>query len=161
MAAGDKAFWADISYAVAPPLTKLVQAVAQSLANASDVALTFTTEDYDSHNFHDPATNNTRITPSIPGWYDVRGTVVVAGAATLTSLAAVIYQNASQVPPLGRHGPNTTAAARSASTFVALPFNGSTDYVELRGNQISGGAMLTTVAGAFTSVFEVKYLRPL
>lgn len=161
MAAGDKIFWSDVANAIYVPTVKLVQAVAQSIPNSSDTALTFTTEDVDTHNFHDTAVNNSRVTPTIAGWYDCRGTVVVAGSATLTTLAAVIYQNLAQVPPLKREGPNSTSASRSAGTAVLLPFNGSTDFVELRGNQVSGAAMNTTVAGSFASVFEVIYRRPL
>lgn len=161
MAAGDKAFWADVANAINRPMVKMTQAVAQSLPNATDTALSFTTEDLDTNGFHDTTTNNSRVTPTIAGWYECRGTVFFSASASITVVAATIAQNGSVVAPRGRPKPGTANVSTTAEVAVSLSFNGSSDYVELFGNQTSGGALNTNVGGSFASVFEVIYLRPL
>lgn len=44
----------------------------QAVSSGSSVALAFNTTSYDSSDFHDPATNNTRLTAPEDGLYDVR-----------------------------------------------------------------------------------------
>jgi hypothetical protein len=146
------------------PLCKLVQQVAQSIANSTDTALTFGTgsEDFDTHGFHSETTNNTRITPSVAGYYLCYGTFFMSPGA-YTSVIATIAKNGTVVPPRSRFRPEVTAPnlGTSVPVSVILAMNGSTDYVELFGQQSSGGAVNTNVGGSFASVFGVEFIRSL
>lgn len=145
------------------PLCKLVQQVAQSLANSTDTAITFGTgsEDFDTHGFHSESTNNTRITPNVAGYYEFYGTVFVA-SSNASSLIATIAKNGTVVPPRTRLKPDAAAAlTASAPVKVILSMNGTTDYCELFGQQTTAGALNTNVGGSFASVFGCIFLRSL
>ena len=162
MAAGDKAFWSDVANAIRPPIVRLIQAAAQSIPNVTSTALTFAagSEDIDTHNFHDTVTNNTRVTPTIAGYYQV--TVTYASSAnTATQLYAVVAKNGAGVQPLVRQTPAATSSAKSVQATAIVSMNGSTDYIEGWANQNSGGALNTQVGGGINSVLEVVYLSAL
>jgi hypothetical protein len=144
------------------PLVRLVQFTAQSIPNATTTALTFgaSSEDIDTNGFHDLVTNNTRVTPTIPGYYRVSVTYA-ATANTATQLFAVVAKNGLLIQPLVRQTPAATSAAKSVSASAIVSLNGSTDYVEGMCNQNSGGALLTQTSGSVNSVLEVEFLRPL
>lgn len=154
----------DVLLVVKPPLVRLVQQSAQSLANSTDTAITFGagSEEIDNYGtFHDETTNNTRITPKIAGYYRLTGAVFLTISSAVTSLIATIAKNGSVVPPRSRHKPAATALAGSAQVSVIQAANGTTDYFELFGQQTSGGALSTNVGGSFASVLECEYLGTL
>lgn len=144
------------------PVVRLVQAVAQSIPNTTDTALSFTTEDIDTHGFHDTSTNNSRITPNVAGIYYIQGTVFYVANTSKTIVSANIFKNAGVQAPRGRHLPvAATNGGVSVVTSMLLTANGTTDYFELAANQTSGGAILTSAGGSFASVFECMYVRDL
>src|ERR1700750_2717699 len=80
------------------PYCSLAQATAQSLPNITDTALTFGTSSTvsDNYGFHSETTNNTRITPSVPGLYQLGFTFFMAAGGTgitYVLLIASIYKN--------------------------------------------------------------------
>jgi hypothetical protein len=151
------------------PKVRLIQQTAQAIASATDVALTFGagSTDYDSHGFHSEVTNNTRITPNIPGRYLFRGVFFMAGAGsglTYILLAAAIFKNgAVQCPRIRSTGPTQTNVASSVELEFELAANGTTDYFEFKGVQVgsTAGTYNTNVGGSFASVFECSYERDL
>lgn len=145
---------------LAKPLVRLVQAVVQVLADNTAVAVTFTTEDIDTHGYHDNVTNNSRITPLIAGYYTVRGAVMFEALATPVFTACWIRKNGSTGLAPAARGPGSTNA-QGAFTAVLVSMNGSTDYVELVAQQDSAGADNTNVSSQYTSVLELIYERPL
>ncbi len=154
------------NYTIYRPLVKLVAQSAQNLNSATLTAILFGagSEDIDTHGFHDPVSNTSRITPNVPGYYRFSGTLWLSGAVTLQHFYAGVSKNGTLQNPINRVKPNTaTTAAQSAQTGLILPMNGSTDYVELIGNQTdSGAAVRATTTGAGTvCVFEAEFLRPL
>lgn len=150
------------------PLVRLVQAVAQTgLAHGSPAAITFTTEDFDTHGYHDPAVNNTRITPTKPGYYRFHGVVFFGVRTDYTLALSYIRKNgATNLPPGGRL--NMTGITGSF-TFgviadVIIDMNGTTDYVELIGqsNNAAVAVWATGTGGSgVASTLEAEYLRPL
>lgn len=58
------------------------QSVAQSIANATDVAITFPTEDVDTDGGHSTSSNTSRYTAQTSGQYWVSGAYHSTGAAT-------------------------------------------------------------------------------
>lgn len=151
------------------PLVRLIQQSAQSLASNTDVAITFgaSSEDVDTHGFHDTSTNTSRITPTVGGWYRLTGTVAYAADTDLVDYYASFGKNGSIITPRVRTilaSTATTSTGRAIQVVVMQQANGSTDYFELFGRQLqAAAASLNTNAGATTlaSVFECEYLRPL
>ena len=159
VAAGAKIIAADIpveNY----PVGRCVQAVAQSIPDSVITPLSWTTEDYDTHGQHDPVTNNTRITPNLPGYYEFHGTYYSAAPGTPVDMDAFFRKNGTGQQASGDRG-NDGAIAQSKSAHITQPMNGTTDYMELCAFQNSAGAALTNVSSRFTSFVEWKYLRPL
>jgi hypothetical protein len=165
MPAGDNAYWSDVANTINKPLVRLIQQVAQSMADNTVAALTFGagSEDIDTHGFHDTVTNNTRITPTVAGYYTARGTMWIALATTTASIEGRINKNGA-VWEINRNKPDTANAIGGSVTVESLvSMNGSTDYVEFAGMQddTGGTARLTSVSVGFASTFVLKYERPL
>lgn len=148
------------------PLVRLIQQAAQSLPNGgSGTALTFGSgsEDIDTHNMHDPASNTSRITPTVAGYYRITATVWYSTAVMSDQQYQIfIGKNGSIVPPGARARHNgTTTTQRSIACTSMLSANGSTDYFEAITVQNTGGSLNTQVGGGINSVMEVEFLRPL
>ena len=86
------------------------------------------------------------------------GTVNWASSAAPTILIAFIGKNGVSVQPYPRNKPAATATTGSAQVSAIVEMNGTTDYVELYGNQVSGGALSTQASGGVNSVLELEYL---
>lgn len=65
-----------------PPRAQLRQIVLQTIPTSTWTSLTFTAEDYDSHNGHDNLANQSRYVAQISGTYEVGGGVWWAANAT-------------------------------------------------------------------------------
>lgn len=159
VAAGAKIIAADIPLEEYP-VGRMIQTVVQSIADAVITALSFTTEEFDTHGQHDPVTNNTRITPNIPGYYEFTGTYYSAAPTTLANMDAFFRKNGTGSPPSGDRG-NDGTIAQSKTARIMQPMNGTTDYIEFCAFQDSAGAVNTNVSSRFSSYVEWKYLRPL
>jgi hypothetical protein len=142
------------------PLVRLVQAVAQSIPDNSFTALTFTTEEIDTHGFHDTGSNTQRITPTVAGYYRFSGTYFSATITTPVLMAVKLRKNGTTDIAPGARGPGSASNPSMACTAIAS-CNGTTDYVEVMALQDSAGATNTVVASHATSVFECEFLRPL
>lgn len=148
----------------AVPVGKLHQTVAQSLGNGSPTAITFGTgsTDFDSHSFHSESTNNSRVTPTVPGYYSVTGHLAVSnGSSSYTQLSAAIAKNGNRTRPQAVMRPDVTVSGGTAATTVIVDCNGTTDYFELYGNQVSSGSQNTSVTSNFESTLMWTYIRPL
>lgn len=160
----------------AKPLVSLIQATAQSIPNNTNTAITYTTEQIDTNNYHDSTTNNTRITPSQAGYYLVTVNYWTASSATLTSIETFVrlngtttYGTVGRIAGLGGAANNSSAVgtattwAVSASAYV--PCNGSTDYIEhcVRQIQASGAAAVNTnsTGNAFSCGMTAEFVRGL
>lgn len=142
------------------PLVRMVQTVAQSIADNTSTALTFSTEEIDTHGMHDTGANTSRITPTLEGYYTFRGSYMSGVPTTLVSLDCSLRKNGATSFAPGNRG-NAGAIAQSQSTTALISCNGTTDYVELMALQDSSGAVNTNVSSRFSSVFECVYERPL
>lgn len=148
------------------PIVRLIQAAAQSINDNTHTALTFGTGAtvIDTHNFHSETTNNTRVTPNVPGWYEVSGSYATVAGADYLSLQGSIRLNGSNLAPDARTGPNATSATRSTSAGpVLVPCNGTTDYIEIAGFQDNSAntARNTSISGSTTSCLQVIFTRGL
>lgn len=167
MAAGDEITWADIDeiqdQTIRAPIGRLVQTVAQTgIASNTTTAVTFTTEDIDSHNYHDTGSNTARVTPLMAGTYAVNGSVSLAGAADHTIVEAFIRKNgATGVAPSFRLAATFGNQTLVYGTRALVECNGSSDYFEvcLRVTK-TAGTVATVISSQFASVLEWSLERP-
>lgn len=149
---------------ISRPLVRLIQQSAQSIASGTATALTFgaSSEDIDTNSFHDTATNTSRVTPTVAGYYEVTVTASFAtGASSYTQITAAAAKNGTRAAPQDIRRPDAGTSATNAQTTATLTANGTTDYFEGFASQNSSGAQNTNVSAGFQSVLEVKFLRPL
>lgn len=125
----------------------------QSLANATVTAISLSTPTLDTLGAYS-AGNPSRFTPTVAGYYAITGTMGFAANTTGVRIIEVALNG-------------TAVAAQQFSTASAgdarfpLPpaiiyMNGTTDYLEIRGYQNSGGA-LNTITGAGAPTINVTY----
>lgn len=123
--------------------------------NSVATALPWDTETRDTHGWHDNVTNNSRITPNIPGWVEVKSIIHFAGNAT-GRRSAVLKLNAGTAY-YGEIKAATSASGVSAINVREFEVNGSTDYLQTFAFQDSGGALNT--ADIVATYFSVTWLR--
>jgi hypothetical protein len=149
----------------APPLGRIVATGTQSLADNTQTAIAFSdTDDIDTHNFHNPASNNTRVTPTVAGYYRFYGSFWAASMTSPTSIDVNFRKNGStNLAPGPRRAGGGAASWISSSIECSclVSMNGTTDYIELVGRQDSSGAVNTAQSLQFSSVIEWEYKRPL
>lgn len=95
------------------------------IAAATDTAVDWNAEDYDTDAYHDNATNNTRLTAPTTGYY------LCVGGATRTGtgeVAAYIRKNGNTALRFGFF--QVTANTAGVSSLAVVQLN-ATDYVEL------------------------------
>ena len=167
LSAGQIALDTDLSALVSrtyqKPIGRLVQAVATSIPTGLvQTALTFTTEEVDTHGYHSTSVNTSRVTPLQAGYYRFTGTVFMAAFTTPVSMQALFRQNGSvNIPASSRSLPSTLANGLSFPTTAIIAMNGTTDYVELTALQSSAGAVNTNIATQNTSTLEWEFVRDL
>jgi hypothetical protein len=180
VAAGDEVVSANITdledYTIRKPIGRLVASGAQTLADNTQVAIAYSAEDRDTHNFHSTVTNNSRVTPNIEGYYRVHTTFFMSSLVNGATIDVNIRTNGSNnLAPAGRLGgaaghtvttsgtPSTIGAgnAFSVSCTAQIEMNGSTDYFEQVARQDSNGSDDSNQSSQFSSVLEWEFLRPL
>lgn len=132
---------ADLNDAIAAPACSCRRSTNQSINNATDTVITLDTELFDVGSMHSTVTNTSRIT--IPtgggGTYLICGQVTFA-ANTTGQRNLDIWKNGTT--RIGNDRKNMTVASQEC-TLSILMFEKlvATDYIELRVQQDSGGAL--------------------
>jgi hypothetical protein len=144
------------------PIGRIVATGTQTLNDDTLTAIAFSAADeIDTHGWHDPTTNNTRITPNVEGYIRFFGTVFFNEQTTPVSIDANWRKNGSTaMAPAGRM-PGSSTIASTCSATVVVSMNGTTDYMELMGRQNSAGNDTTHQSAQFSSVVEWEFVRPL
>jgi|APGre2960657404_1045060.scaffolds.fasta_scaffold46775_1 hypothetical protein len=127
----------------------------QSISNATFTKLQFNTEEFDTANCFDNATNY-RFTPTVAGYYQVNGAVLF-GAITSANSFVGIYKNGSRFKD--GSGSSTVSSYSYMSVSALVYLNGSTDYVELYCYQSSGSAQNTQVSTPANPYFQAAMIR--
>jgi hypothetical protein len=108
-----------------------------SASNATWTKLQLNTEQFDTNNNFDSATNY-RFTPTVAGYYQVNAQVLTPSNANLSQVG--IYKNGSAYAfTTFYHATTGVTNCYPVSTLVFL--NGSTDYLELFGWQQGGSTL--------------------
>lgn len=133
----------------AGPAFSAYASAAQSMATSTATKFQLNIKTFDTNNNFD-STTNYRFTPTVAGYYQINGCFGVAASSGLGFVS--IYKNGSEY----KRGVQNSLIS-SGSLFVVadvIYFNGSTDYIELYGQQTSGssqnnlnGSSLTYMSG--------------
>ncbi len=128
----------NVNNLMSPAMCRVTKSGATAITTAVDTAAPFDTEALDTDGMHDNVTNNTRITPTTAGLYVVSSNGDFALNATGSRYGALRLNNTTYLAIA--HLPSATASISGWLNPTTLrEFNGSTDYVELRVWQNSGG----------------------
>ncbi len=143
---------------VTKPVGRIVATGAQSIPDNTATAIAFSaTDEIDTHNFHNPSSNNTRVTPTVAGYYRFTGSYFSLAMTSPVSRSCYFRKNGTTaIAP----GPRDTGAQITSSQEVTaiIECNGTTDYVELMAQQDSSGAVNTGAASQQSSVMEWEFL---
>ena len=125
---------------------------AQSTTSNVYTKVQFPNEEFDTNNNFDSSTNY-RFTPTVAGYYQLNVSVSVNGAAV--RFAVQIYKNGSAYKMLSDI---STSTPNAISGGAVVYFNGSTDYVEIYANQVSGSGFYSNSTTVFTW-FNGSFIR--
>jgi hypothetical protein len=140
--------------ATAAPAFSAYASGTQTLTNNTSTKISINVEIFDTNNNFDSSTNY-RFTPTVAGYYQINGAVLITvGVAGIVS--ASVYKNGS-LANLGCSG-MTDGGNAYGTVSVLIYLNGSTDYVELYGTQISG-ASKNSVSGSQYTYFQAAMIR--
>jgi hypothetical protein len=126
--AGQNPVWADSTYNTTARVRAYLSAN-QSINSATWTKLTLDTEDYDSGNNFDNATNY-RFTAPVTGYYFVTGHVDMAAGTAGKRLIADLYLNGSQRSVLGNQQSTSTGGDVTANFSDVMKLTAG-DYLEL------------------------------
>jgi hypothetical protein len=128
-----------------------------SISNSTWTKVNLATEEFDTNsNF---ASN--RFTPTVSGYYQINGSVYMAGNAGLSQASVSIYKNGTSY----KYGAASASSALSPFNAPAvcvssiIYFNGSTDYVELYCNIYDSAAGPIYVGGIASTWFNGCLIR--
>lgn len=127
---------------------KVGRSAVQSLADATWVPVQWNAEIIDPLGWHDDVTQNTRITPTLPGYYDAIMIGAWAGNATGERYLAAA-KNGTRIRHLPTNGQSAGILVWEI-TERYIYMNGTTDYLEMHTHQTSGGALDFRTEGTFT-----------
>jgi len=130
------------------PAFSAYQSTNQTLSTSTATKIQFQTEEFDTNNAFDNATNY-RFTPQVAGYYQTSGAVTVN--STNCTITPYIYKNGS-IFKIGSQPSNSGVA--SMSTLVYL--NGSTDYIEFWVSLSVGQQLAAT---EFYTYFQAALVR--
>lgn len=146
-----------INNALQPPVAHMRNTVATSVTSGgTGVAVTFTTEDFDTANGHSTSVNTSRYTFPVDGKYRVSGGVSFAAAATgrrgcwWRKNGTDVNGSEAIIATIGAGAP-TSVPARSILIDVI-----ATDWIELIAFQDSGGSVNTAVTATQQSTMSVE-----
>jgi hypothetical protein len=128
----------------------------QTLSSNTWTKLQINTEEFDTNNNYDSATNY-RFTPTVTGYYQFSCGVSALNGAN-TAISTSIYKNGSATKTTICYSSTANGLDDWSGSISAIIYmNGSTDYVELYANLV--GATLTINAGSATTWFSGVLVR--
>lgn len=146
-----------INFIITPVLFIGRQASAtQSTTSGSWTSITLDTNDVDRDNGHSTVTNPSRYTSHTTGYYEVNAIISWASNSTGARATKLIVNGANVA---GRAVSWQAAASLITASAVTAPvFLSSGDYVEMQGNQVSGGALSTSINADFAPMMSCRWI---
>jgi hypothetical protein len=135
----------------------LYKSADQSLSNVTTTVVTWDSEHYDTNAFHSTVTNNSRIT--IPANYGGKYLIQVTlnwNSNSTSYREARIRLNGST---LLAYSPIQAASSGGvANTLNVVKILAAADYIEIQGEQASGGALSISGGNTYSAQVQVTYL---
>jgi hypothetical protein len=125
------------------------QSTLQSLSAGTYTKLQFQTEEFDTDNCFDNATNY-RFTPTVAGYYQFNAAMALSGASSEGYIQ--LRKNGSNF----KSGNDVGGTSYSVTVSAIIYLNGSTDYVEVFGYS---GTALNTSASQASTYFNGSLIR--
>lgn len=127
----------------------------QTFSNSTWTKVQLNNETFDTASCFD-STTNYRFTPTVAGYYQVNAVCAFNGSSSGFAATAV-YKNGANTSQ-GCSTPNNTTFGGGSSVSDVLYMNGSTDYIEMYANQVSGSnlTLQTTSNATFFSASLVR-----
>lgn len=146
-----------INFLISPPLFVGRQASAtQSTTSGSWTSILLDTEEIDRDNGHSTTTNTSRYTAQTGGYYNVNA-IVAWNSNSTGARATRLAVNGSAVA--GRAVAWQAAASLITASEISAPvFLNVGDYVEMQGNQVSGGALSTSINADFAPMMSCRWM---
>lgn len=165
VAVGDKitaSLWNDdvrdaVNFLISPPRCKLYRTANASLTTATWTAVQWTGETFDTDTMHDNTTNNTRITFTTAGTYQIVFNALFAassaGARQITIEKNGTTTQGSGTAQLESFTVPSANATNSGHAVTVIAEFAAADYITVFVQQTSGGALnLLGTSAAYTSV---------
>jgi len=127
----------------------------QSISNNTLTKISFQVENFDTNGNFD-STTNYRFTPTVAGYYQINAGLNMATGSGIASVA--IYKNGNEWQSGSQMPLNGSYSVRPVISTV-IYFNGSTDYVEIYGLQISGGNLNVGTNSTIATWFTGSFIR--
>jgi hypothetical protein len=139
-----------------PAFSAYLNTTDQSITSATWTKANLSTEVFDTNSNYDNTTNY-RFTPTMAGYYQINGSLCLAGSSITNALVA-LYKNGSQYlrgAQISLTSGNSNGVIGTVTTVMYM--NGSTDYVELYG--YITGTSPNFVAGLAYNSFSGALIR--
>lgn len=145
-----------LNFLVATPIFRATQTVVQSIANGSNVPITFSTEIVDSAGGHSTSSNTSRYTAVYPGYYGFSGGISYSSDATGIRVTdwgknGTILDGSRDIRP-AISGFSHSMGARAEKAFLAVG-----DYMEIWALQNRGSALNSSVTTSEQSSFNLRW----
>jgi len=127
----------------------------QSIPHNTNTALQFDAETYDTANFHDNVTNNTRLTIPYAGKYSISASIDFVQNTTGTRHVFFLINGTTFIA--GNTGPATTLPNTTVALEAKYSFSAG-DYVECLVYQNSGGALNVLRNVDYSPIFMIHRL---
>jgi hypothetical protein len=137
------------------PAFSAYNTASQSVANNTNTKVLFQTEEFDTANCFDNATNY-RFTPTVAGYYQINANVSWAGV-TANVVLSQLYKNGSAFKAGNREQASGQYTWQVISTLVYA--NGTTDYFEIYAFQNSGGSVNIDYGPVNETYFQACLVR--
>ena len=112
-----------------------------AINTASWTTVTFSAEDHDTGDMHSTATNTSRITAPVAGYYSIKATVYFAASAAVQVQTRVLKNGVTTQPTGLRDKKNPVSGQDSLVTATGTLYLNAGDYLEVQGYQDSGGTI--------------------
>lgn len=127
----------------------------QTFTTGNDAAVTLNSERFDGNTMHDTTTNTSRLTAKRAGKYLITAQMQWVANATGVRILRIKLNNTTNIAQVVQVAISGSVAEQVVSTIYNLAVN---DYVEMVGNQNSGGNLDNVVNGNTSPEFMMMYL---
>jgi hypothetical protein len=142
------------------PQARVYNSANISVADATNVALTFDSERWDtgtSSEQHSTSANTSRLTCRVAGLYSIGGSIGFAANAVGDRFASLRLNGATYIGQAGGKASAVVQTAANVQTEYRLAVG---DYVELLAYQNSGGALNALATGNYSPEFYWHWVSP-